>query len=142
MSQLVAERTERRTSWRTDGLVAVVAAGVASLGWAVARAAGIDLAVRSGAGTMHVGLAAAVVVAIGAGVAGAMLLRLLERRTASGLLVWTIIAAVVWAVSFTGPLGALTAPAGLVLAGLHLAVGAVVVFGLRYAHRASPERVA
>lgn len=138
MSELVAERTERSTSWRTDGLVAVVAAGAAALGWAIAHEAGIELAVKSGSGTMHVGLAAAVVVALAAGIIGSALLRVLERRTASGLQVWTIIAAVVWAVSFTGPLGALTASAGLVLAGLHLVVGGVVVLGLRYAH--APRR--
>jgi Family of unknown function (DUF6069) len=134
MSELVAGRIERHTSWTTDGLVAVGAAGLASVGWATARMGGVDLAVRSGSGTSNVSLASVVVVALVAGIAGAMLLRLLERRTASGLRVWTIVAAAVWALSLSGPLSARSLAAGGVLAALHLLVGGVVVLGLRHAH--------
>ena len=138
MSELVASRMERSTSWRVDGLVAVGAAGAAAVGWAAARAAGIDLVVMQGSGTTHVSLASAVAVALVAGIAGAVLLRLLERRATWGLRVWTAVAGAVWLVSLTGPFGALTLSAGLVLAGLHCGVGAVVFFGLRYAH--APRR--
>jgi uncharacterized protein DUF6069 len=138
MSELVAERIGRGTSWWTDSLVAVVAAGAAAVGWAAAHSAGIELAVRSGTATTHVGLASAVAVALIAAIAGAVLLRLLERRETWGLRVWTAVAGAVWLVSLSGPFGALTVWAGLVLAGLHLAVGAVVFFGLRYAH--APRR--
>ena len=92
MSELVAGRTERSTSWLADGLVAAVAAAVAAVGWAAAHAAGIELVVRRGEGNTHVNLASAVAVALTAAVARAVLLRLLERRETWGLRVWTAVA--------------------------------------------------
>ena len=67
------------------------------------------------------------------GFVAAALLRLVERRTESGLRTWTIVAVVAWALPFLGPLAATSLGAGLVLATMHLAVGAVVVGGLRLA---------
>jgi len=49
------------------------------------------------------------------------------------IVVRTIVAVVAWALSFLGPLAATSLGAGLVLATMHLAVGAVVVGGLRLA---------
>ena len=111
--------------------VVVVAAGAAAALWLVAKAAGIDLAVHSGGGSRPVGLVSVIVTVVVVALVGAGLLRLLERRTANGLRTWTIIAVVVWVLSFLGPLSAMTVGAGLVLAAMHLTVGAVVVGGLR-----------
>ena len=113
------------------GRVVLVAAGLAAAVWLAAEAAGVDLAVHAGDGSRPVGLVSVIVTVVVAALVAAGLLRVLERRTANGLRTWTIIAIVVWALSFLGPLSAMTVGAGLVLAAMHLAVGAVVVGGLR-----------
>jgi hypothetical protein len=79
-------------------------------------------------------LVSVVVTALVVAVTAAGLLRVLERRTAGALRVWTGIALAVWVVSFAGPAGASSWSAGLTLAALHLVVGAVVIAGLRLRH--------
>lgn len=116
---------------RREAVVVVAAGTVALLAWLAARAAGVDLAVRSGSGSREVGPSAVVLTALVVSGAGAGLLRLLERRTADGVRRWTVVAAAVWGLSFAGPLSATTASAGAVLAAMHLLVGAVVLGGLR-----------
>ena len=109
----------------------VVAAVVAAALWLAAKAVGIDLAVHAGDGSRPVGLVSVIVTVVVVALAGAGLLRVLERRTTNGLRTWTAIAVAVWALSFLGPLSAMTVGAGLVLATMHLAVAALVVGGLR-----------
>lgn len=134
---------QRVGSWRDDWPVAAVAAGAAAAVWVAATAAGVDLVVGSGAGTREVGLVSVVVTAVVVAVAGAGLLRVLERRTPAARRVWTGIALAVWLVSFAGPAGARSLSAGLVLVVLHVVVGGVVIVGLRRRHvRRSVERVA
>ena len=123
---------------RAEAGVAVLTAAVATAVWGVAKAAGVDLVVRSGSGTSDINVVSVIVTALVVAIVGAALLRLLERRTANGRRTWTIVAVVVWAVSFLGPLSATRPSAGLVLACLHLLVGAVVVLGLRRTHAAGP----
>ena len=66
-----------------------------------------------------------------AGLAGGVLLALLERTAARPARTWTITAAAVPALSLAGPLGgAADAASTAVLAGMHLLVGAVLVPGL------------
>jgi hypothetical protein len=141
MSQLVEERaTGRVPGWSDDVMVGLLAAGAAALVWfGATQVAGVDLAVRSGSGTQHVGVVSVVVTAIVVTLAGGGLLRMLQRRTARGRSTWTAIAGAVWLVSLAGPSGARHASAGLVLATLHVLVGAVVIVGLRRRH---PDRVA
>lgn len=136
MSQLVEDRaTERVSGWNDDVLVGMIAAGVAALVWfGATQVAGVDLAVRSGSGTQHVNVISVIVTTLVVALAGGGLLRALQRRTTKGRSTWTTIALVVWLVSFAGPLGARTPSAGLVLAGMHLVVGAVVIVGLRGRH--------
>lgn len=64
------------------------------------------------------------------GLAGWVLLTLLERWTDRARSVWTVTAAVVFAVSLLGPLGAVTARATAVLIGLHVLVAAILIEGL------------
>jgi hypothetical protein len=121
-------------SWSGDvkgRLVVVAAAVAATMLWLVARASGIDLAVHAGDGSREVGLVSVIVTVVVVAVAAAGLLRVLDRRTTHGRRTWTIVAVAVWALSFLGPLTAMTVAAGLALATMHLAVGAVVVGGLR-----------
>lgn len=127
-----------RSHATADAAVAVVAASLAALAWAGARAAGTVLEVRSGSGTSHVNVVSVVVVALVGAIAGAGLLRVLERRTTQARRVWTLLAAAVLAVSLVGPTAATRLSAGLVLAGLHLLVGAVVIAGLRRTHAPHP----
>jgi uncharacterized membrane protein YwzB len=121
----------RQTPFRSDAVVVLVATVVAALVWAATQAVGIDLLVRSGSGAREVALAPVVLTPLLVGFAAVRLLRLLERRTANGLRTWTVTASALWVVSFVGPLSATTVWAGLALATMHLAVGAVVVGGLR-----------
>lgn len=123
----------RRSTIRAEGLVVLVATGLAVLVWAAAKAAGLDLDVHSGSGTREVGLGSVIVTPLVVGAAAAGLLRLLERRTSRGLRIWTVTAVTVWTLSFLGPLSATTIGAGCVLATPHVVVGAVVVGGLRRA---------
>jgi len=117
-----------------DGAVALTAAAAAALVWACARISDLHLVVRSGSGTTDVSAPSVIVTTLVVAAAGAGLLRLLERRTAKALRVWTIVAVTVWGLSFLGPLSATRPSTGLVLAGVHLLVGAVVVVGLRRTH--------
>jgi hypothetical protein len=111
--------------------VITVAAMLAVVIWLVAKVLGVDLAVHAGDGSRPVGLVSVIVTVVVVALAGAGLLRVLERRTTNGVRTWTVIAVAVWALSFLGPLTAMTVGAGLVLASMHLVVGAVVVGGLR-----------
>src|SRR4051794_26516891 len=130
-----------RPSVTADGAVALVAAGVAGLIWAAARVSDLHLEVKSGSGTTEVNLVSVVVTTLVVAIVGAGLLRLLERRTTRALRVWTIVALVVWALSFLGPLSATRPSTGLVLAGRPLRVGGGVGIGLRRT-RASAAPVA
>ena len=127
-------------TWRDDWPVAVVSAGAAAVVWVGATVAGVDLAVRSGSSTRDVGLVSAVVTAVVVAVAGAGLLRVLERRTPEACRVWTGVAMAVWVVSLVGPASARTVQAALTLAALHLVVGAVVIVGLRRRHADRPTK--
>jgi hypothetical protein len=137
MNNLTQTRPEREapsvTPKRADAKVVVVATALAVLVWTAAEAAGVDLEVRSGSGTTQVALGSVIVTPLVVGAVAAALLRLLERRTAHGLRTWTIVAVIAWVLAFLGPLSAASLGAGLVLATMHLAVGAVVVGGLRLA---------
>lgn len=121
------------------GAVALVAMVAASVMWTCATIAGPDLEVHSGSGTRQVTLVPVIVTPMLATILGTSLLRFLERRTTRALRVWTIIAVMVWVVSFLGPLSATRPATGLVLATIHLVVGAVILFGIRRTHATVPE---
>ena len=159
MSGTMQDQTVRRVgTWHDDWPVAVVAGAASAAVWAVATVAGVafaspgipndatkptvaavDLAVESGSSPRDIGLVSVIVTAVVVAVAGAGLLRLLERRTSRGRRTWTAIAVALWAVSFAGPAVAASGSAALTLVALHLVVGAVVVVGLLRRH---PDRVA
>jgi Family of unknown function (DUF6069) len=131
------DREERATpaTRQSDLGVAVVAVGAAGAGWLAWRAAGVDLAVRAGDGTQHVGLVGALVTAAVAAVVAGGVLRVLERRTSRALTVWTWLGVLVLLVSLAGPAGAVSGAATVALASLHLTVGAVVLLGQRRLRR-------
>jgi len=125
-----ASRAGRRTVPRR-ALTVAGATAAALVVWALAGpVAGIDLAARSAGSTRTVGPGAIAAVSLVAGLAAWALLALMERLTRRPGRVWTIIAAVVLVLSLPGPLGGVGAAARAVLAGLHLAVAAVLIPGL------------
>ncbi|TDE51527.1 hypothetical protein E1295_18155 [Nonomuraea mesophila] len=113
-------------------LTVVGASAAALAAWVLAvPVAGIELTARMGAGVDQVGPAAVVVASLLAGLAGWALLAVLERFTARGGRIWTVVALTVLGLSLLGPLGsAVGTAATVVLLLLHLVVGAVLVPGL------------
>lgn len=123
-------RSQRPARTRRTRLLALVGAAAAALAvWALADPlAGVDLTVSTGGGTQEIGSGTVVLVSLLAGLAGWALLDLLERFTAHAREIWTATALVVLVVSLLGPLGAAASAAATVaLAGMHLAVGAVLI---------------
>lgn len=119
---------------RVGTLAAATGAGLA--GWAVAvPLAGIDLAVHQGGAVRPVGPAAVALACLVAGSAGWALLAVLERRPGQPNRAWLAVALIALAVSLAGPAGAVTVAGGVALAGLHLIVGAVLIFGFASAAR-------
>ena len=119
------------TDWRTvrrQRITAVFGTVAANtLVWTVAvPVLGVDLSVRTGGGTMEVGLTAVSVVTMLAGLLGWTLLGLL-RRTRRPARTWTWIACAVLLVSLLGPLGAVTGGGVVTLLAMHLIAGAGLI---------------
>ncbi len=106
---------------------------MAALGtWALAvPLGGVDLAVRQGGATQHVGPGSVAVASVVAGLAGWGLLALLERFTRRPRRIWTIVAVVTLLLSLVlGPLGGIGTAAMATLAALHVVVAASLLIGL------------
>ena len=123
-----------RTTARRTGRAITVAAGAAGalLLWVVNDPwAGIDLAVRQGDATQHIGPAAVVGAALIAGLAAWGLLALLERTARRSARTFRITALIVLVLSLAGPLGSgVGTSSRLVLLGMHLTVGVALIIGL------------
>jgi hypothetical protein len=115
------------------GLTVAAAAAAALVVWAlVGPLAGIDLTVQSGGSAQQVGPVAVLAASLLAGLAGWALLAVLERTTGRPRRYWTAVAAGVLVLSLLGPLGSATdTPSRVVLAAMHVIVGAVLIAGLR-----------
>ncbi|RQX13622.1 hypothetical protein DLJ58_03620 [Micromonospora arida] len=100
-------------------------------------AAGVDLAVRSANSTRQITVAAVIVAAAVAALAGWALLAVLERRTNRSRVWWTSIAGAVLLLSLVvGPPSGVGGGAKATLALLHLSVGVILILGLP---RSRPE---
>ncbi len=91
---------------------------------------GLDLQVRQGEDLFTVGPVAVVIAAMVASAVALGLARALGRAR-HGRAVFVTVASIGLLVSLAGPLGAATDSTGLVLASMHLAVGAVLITGGR-----------
>jgi peptidoglycan/LPS O-acetylase OafA/YrhL len=120
-----------RRTWRDDLPVAGVAAATAVVIWAVARMSGVDLDVHAGSGTQPVGVFSVAIAPVVATFAAGALLRGWQRRALRARSRWTGLSVAILAFSLLGPVSATTVACGLVLAAMHLTVGAVVIVGLR-----------
>jgi Family of unknown function (DUF6069) len=118
---------------RRRALIAFAAMLAPVLVWVVARIAGADLSVAlSGQPPMPITLPAVIITALLAALAGWALLAVLERFTGRARLLWTAVAALVLLVSLSGPLTvAASGGTKLTLVLMHLAVGVVLIPGLR-----------
>jgi hypothetical protein len=123
-----------RTSARNPLAVVLGATAAAVAIWIVATLAGAELIVSFGSGqpVQKVTVINVVVAALVGSLAGWGLLALLRRFTTNARAIWTVIAVVFLMLSLGGPLTA-TASAGtkVALVAMHLAVGTVVILGLR-----------
>jgi hypothetical protein len=132
-NNLLRTDTTRTTARRTGRAITVAAGAAGALVlWAVnVRWAGIDLAVRQGATTQHIGPAAVVVTALIAGGAAWGTLALLERTVRRPTRTFRVIALIVLMLSLVGPLGSgVGTSSRLALLGMHLTVGAALILGL------------
>jgi hypothetical protein len=123
---------------RTSGVVAVAAAAALAI-WAAARLLGVDLDVELGGEVRQVGpvdvLVATVVAGLGAWVVHSLLAR--TPRTARW---WPFVGSTGIAVSVLGPSYLADGAAAVALIAMHLAVGAVIVYGLFTAAVLAPSR--
>lgn len=128
-----------RTRARTRVLAVLGATAAASGVWVLAEALGVDLAVQRRPGSIEaVGPAAVLLSSLVAALAGWAALAVLERLVARARTAWTVLALLVLVASMVGPLaGGTSTAAKAALAGMHLAVAAVLVPALR---RSSPAR--
>jgi uncharacterized protein DUF6069 len=113
---------------RASGVVAVAAAA-ALVVWAVARLLGVDLDVELGGEVRQVGPAGILVTTVLAGLAAWAVHSLLARgpRTARW---WPFLGSTAIAVSMLGPSYLSDGAAAVALIAMHLAVGAILVWGL------------
>ena len=128
-----------RTRARIRFLAVLGATAAASGVWVLAEALGVDLAVQRRPGSIEpVGPAAVLLSSLVAALAGWAALAVLEHVVARARTAWTGLALLVLVASMVGPLaGGTSTAAKAALAGMHLAVAAVLVPALR---RSSPIR--
>lgn len=113
-------------------LLAIAVATVVTVAvWFIARALDVTLAVNTGGNRQDVAVSAVVAATVIAGLTGWALLALLERLTAAGRTIWTVVAVLVLLVSLLGPLGGVSTGTKVTLAVMHLAAAAVIIPAFR-----------
>lgn len=130
----VTNETEQRTrvGWLRIGGVAAAAAVVATAVWLLwTQAGGVELEVKSGAGSQQIGVGSVIVSSLLIALVGGALLRWWEGCSERGTRRWTMLAVGIAVLSLITPTSALTLAAGLGLASLHVVVAVVVIAGLR-----------
>lgn len=121
-----------RVGWPRIGGVAATAAVAATAVWLLwTQAGGVELEVKSGAGSQQIGIGSVIVSSLLIALAGGALLRWWQGRSERGTTQWTMLAVGIAVVSLITPTSALTVAAGLGLASLHVVVAVVVIAGLR-----------
>ncbi|MFC4147283.1 DUF6069 family protein [Micromonospora mangrovi] len=122
----------RRGGSARTRLLAVVVATVATVAvWLIAHALDVTLAVKTGDTRQDVPVGAVIAATVVAGLIGWALLALLERVTAAGRTIWTVVAVLVLLVSLLGPLGGVSTGARITLALMHLVAAAVIIPAFR-----------
>ncbi|MDJ0347414.1 DUF6069 family protein [Streptomyces sp. H10-C2] len=132
-----ADHPTMRRPHRPRAFAVLGSAAAALAVWTVTvPLAGAHLTVRMNGATQPVGPGAVVTASLLAGLAGWALLATLERFGHRPRRAWTGIAVLVLALSLAGPLGSgVHSATTMALAGMHLAVGAVLIPALRHSAR-------
>lgn len=127
------------TTARSGAAVIAVAVAVALGIWAVARLLGVDLTVGKGPDPRQVGPVEVLVTTVLAGLLAWAAYWLLARtpRTARW---WPFVGSAAIAVSLTGPNYLADGIAAVVLIAMHVAVGAVLIWGFATQRRWSPNQ--
>jgi hypothetical protein len=113
------------TSRRAATVVAAPAAALAV--WALTRVMGVDLVLKSGHGT--VGPGAVVATALVAALAGWLVVRQVERRSAQPQRLWVLIGSTALGLSLIGPSWLADGTSAVALISLHVVTAAVVIGG-------------
>jgi hypothetical protein len=142
MSHMAAQLVIRNTRWRAGRVVAIaIAATATGLAWLLGRLAHVDYIVDTPIGTRTITLALTIVATVVAGLAGWVVIALLERYTSSPRRVWIALTLVVLALSIA-PVFRTTANLGtqLMLTALHCVAAAVLIPALPQRHTTATRR--
>ena len=142
MSHMAAQLVVRNARWRAGRIVAIaIAAAATGLAWFLGRLAHVDYIVDTPIGTRKITLALTVVATVAAGIAGWVVIALLERYTSSPRGVWIALTLVVLVVSIV-PVFWTTAnlDTQLMLTALHCVAAAVLIPALPQRHTTATRR--
>ena len=142
MSHMAAQLVVRNARWRAGRIVAIaIAATATGLAWLLGRLAHVDYIVDTPIGTRKITLALTVVATVAAGLAGWVVIALLERYTSSPRGVWIALTLVVLVVSIV-PVFWTTAnlDTQLMLTALHCVAAAVLIPALPQRHTTATRR--
>jgi hypothetical protein len=142
MSHMAAQLVVRNARWRAGRVVAIaIAATATGLAWLLGRLAHVDYIVDTPIGTRKITLALTIVATVAAGIAGWVVIALLERYTASPRGLWVALTLVVLVLSIV-PVFRTTANLGtqLMLTALHCVAAAVLIPALPQRHTTATRR--
>jgi hypothetical protein len=142
MSHWARQLAVRYARWRAARVVAIaIAATATGLAWLLGRLAHVDYIADTPIGTRQITLALTIVATVGAGIAGWVVIALLERYTSSPWGVWIALTLVVLVLSIV-PVFQTTANLGtqLMLTALHCVAAAVLIPALPQRHTTATRR--
>ena len=139
MSQVAAQLVLRRRAGRLA--VIGIAAAATGLAWVLGKLAHVDYIADTPTGTRQITLALTTVATLAAGLAGWIVIALLERYTSSPPRLWTALTIVVLVISIV-PVFRTTANLGtqLMLTALHCVAAAVLIPALPTPHTTATRR--
>jgi hypothetical protein len=142
MSHMAAQLVVRNARWRAGRIVAIASAATATgLAWLLGRLAHVDYIVDTPIGTRKITLALTVVATVAAGIAGWVVIALLERYTSSPRGVWIALTLVVLVVSIVPVFWtAANLDTQLMLTALHCVAAAVLIPALPQRHTTATRR--
>jgi hypothetical protein len=142
MSHMAAQLVVRNARWRAGRIVAIaIAATATGLAWLLGRLAHVDYIVDTPIGTRKITLALTVVATVAAGIAGWVVIALLERYTSSPRGVWIALTLVVLVVSIVPVFWtAANLDTQLMLTALHCVAAAVLIPALPQRHTTATRR--
>ena len=142
MSHMAAQLAVRNARWRAGRIVAIaIAATATGLTWLLGWLVHVDYVVDTPIGTRKITLALTIVATVAAGIAGWVVIAMLERYTSSPRGVWIALTLAVLVLSVV-PVFRTTANLGtqLMLTALHCVAAAVLIPALPQRHTTATGR--